>query len=343
MPNELFSKTSNTGNQQRINSEFRQNSVNFSQEFFLKHRLVVMKLSRDLLAVEPGQQLQTIDYYIEQFSVSRGTIQMAMQFLIANGCISTEFRGHLGTYLISKNKDKLWEFAGIGTLTGSMPIPLDIRASGFATGICDCMRTSTIPFNCIFIHGSQARINGLMQGRYDFTVVTRLAEETSRKKCSNIEMVMDLPGCQYTEKYVYLFKNPKKTKIEDGMTVALDPTSVDQAHLIKAACKNRKKIVIVQAPSFLNTRLSITSGEADVTVITTAVANALSPEYQGHVKELSLPNYTKKDIERLSMPVVLILKDNYGMDILLKRILRASSISNSLRGVMDGTLPSNFY
>jgi len=317
--------------------------MNFSRNFFLKHKLVVMNISRDMLVAEPGQRLQTIDYYIEKLRVSRGTVQMAMQFLIENGCVSTEFRGHLGTYLLTKNMDKLWEFTGIGTLTGAMPIPLDTMCSGFATGICDCMRAGNIPFNCIFINGSQVRVNGLKQGKYDFIVVTSLTEQVLRGNINNIKKIMELPGCSYNSRYILLFKNPKKTKIEDGMTIALDTSSVDQAHLLALVCKNKKNLLFKQTPSFFNTSLSVTSGESDVTIVNFSVINSQWPEFQDRVREIQLPEYSKENIERLSTPVILIEKENYGLEAILKRNLRAGIISNSQKGVIAGILPPNFY
>ena len=302
-----------------------------------------MNISRDLLVVEPGQRLQTIDYYIEKFLVSRGTVQMAMQFLIENDCISTNFRGHLGTYLLSKNMEKLWEFTGIGTLTGAMPVPLDARATGFATGICDCMRANRIPFNCVFIQGSQTRVNGLLQGKYDFIVITKLAKQVIWENNNDSEMIMELFGCRYNGRYVLLFKTPDKTEIEDGMVVVLDTTSIDQVYLTKMACKKRRNILFKQEPSFFGTSSSVTSGEADVTILNSSITDPLGPDSQANIKELQLPEYKKEDYERLSTPVILILKNNYGLATLLRQTLRASIISNSQKGVMAGTLPPNFY
>jgi ABC-type amino acid transport substrate-binding protein len=317
--------------------------MNFSQDFFLKHRLVVMKLSRDLFVTELDQQLRTIDYYIEQFSVSRGTIQAAMQFLITEGCITTQFRGHLGTFLLTKDMGKLWAFTGFGTLTGAMPLPLQTRASGFATGICDCMGAANIAFNCIFIQGSQTRLNGLLQGKYDFIVVTKLAEQVLKEEYTNIEKIMDLPGCSYNSKYIFLFKDPEKEEIEDGMMVAVDPTSVDQAYLAKIACENKKNITFLKKPSYLSAHLSVKEGESDVAITNIAVASSLGPEFQDNIKELKLSNLSKRDMEILSTPVILILKDNYGLDNILRQALRASLISNSQKKVMSGQLPPNYY
>ena len=317
--------------------------MKYSQSFFLKHRLVIMNISRDLLVAEPGQRLNTIEHYIKKFHVSRGTIQMAMQYLIEKGCISTQFCGHLGTFLLTKNMDKLWEFAGIGNLTGAMPIPLDKMSSGLATGVCDCMRAKRIPFNCIFIHGSNARVKSLLQGKCDFVVVTRLAHEVLKKTHNNIKLIINLTDCRYTTKYALLFKDPGKSKIENGMTVAIDPTSIDQSYLTKLACKKRKSIQFIQTPSFLNTRLSVAKGEADVSVVIYSAAQSLGTKFQAQIKEIQLSEYNNDDLELLRTPVILVLKDNYGLDALLKQTLDAGVIFNSQKAVMAGTILPNYY
>lgn len=145
--------------------------MKISNDFFLKNRLAVMKLSRDLLSAQLDERLKTVDYYEEALSVSRGTVQKAMQFLIEQHCIETQFRGHLGTYLLMKDDEKLWEFSGFGVLSGSMPLPLNTLSAGLATGICDCMRISNTPFNFVFAQGSRTRMKGLQLGKYDLLLL----------------------------------------------------------------------------------------------------------------------------------------------------------------------------
>jgi hypothetical protein len=316
--------------------------MQISQDFFLKNRLVVMNLARDLLVTELEQQIQTIDFYVKKFSVSRGTVQAAMLFLIEKGCVTTRFRGHLGTYLLTKDNDKLWEFTGFGTLTGAMPLPLNMLVSGFATGICDCMRAENIPFNCIFVQGSRTRLNGLSQGKYDFVVASTLTEQVLLKDHANIKKVMTLPGCFYGGKYILLFADASRTEMEDGMTVAVDPTSVDQLYLTQLLCEGKKNIRLNEL-TYINTRFSVKEGTSDVTIARTDTISSLGPEFQNHAKELTLPNYSKKDMESFITAVILIKKGNFGLANILRRVLRASIVSNSQKKVMAGLRTPTYY
>jgi hypothetical protein len=326
------------------------------QDFFLKNRLVVMKLARDLLVTELDERLQTIDYYVERFSISRGTVQAAMMFLIEQGCITTQFRGHLGTYLLTKNNDNLWEYSGFGTLSCAMSLPLNDLASGLATGVCDCMQAANIAFNCVFIQGSRTRLNGLSQGKYDFIIASNLTKHVILEKSveekggrakiqtnySNIEKVMELHGCSYSGRYALLFADPSKTEVEDGMTVAVDPTSVDQLYLTKVLCKNKSNIKFNEL-TYINTRHSVKNMESDVTVTRMDVIESLDPDLRDHTKELRLPNYSRKEIDAFTVPVILALKDNYGMKNLLQRVLRFSVVSNSQKKVMSGQRAPTYY
>jgi hypothetical protein len=322
----------------------RLNAVFISEDFFLKNRLVVMNLARDLLITELDQQLQTIDSYVEKFSVSRGTVQAAMQFLIEQGCVTTQFRGHLGSYLLTKDNDKLWGFSGFGTLTGAISLPLGPLVSGFATGICDCMRAGNIAFNFVFVQGSRTRINGLKQGKYDFVVASSLTEQVLLKENDNesIEKAMTLPGCAYAGKYILLFADDSKTEIEDGMTIAVDTASIDQLFLTNLVCKGKKNIKFNEL-TYISTRFSVKEGASDATISRTDVIGSLGEGFQSHAKELFLPDYTRKELESFSTAVILIKKGNYGLCNILRRILRPSVVSNSQKKVMAGLRTPSYY
>ena len=315
--------------------------MKISGDFFLKHRLAVMRLSRDLLSTKLDEQLKTVDYYEEALSVSRGTVQKAMQFLIEQRCIETQFRGHLGTYLLMKDEKKLWEFSGFGVLSGSMPLPLNNLSAGLATGICDCMKLSKTPFNFVFVQGSRTRMNGLQLGKYDFIVASRLTESVLRKSFEDIECVMELPGCTYGGRYVLLFADPKQKTVEDGMTIAVDPTSVDQFYLTQELCKGKKRIRYFET-TYVDTRYSVKRGEADVTVSRLDVLEYFEMGSE-HVKELNIPGFTKKEVDAFTNSMILARKDNYGLKEILQQVLRPTVISNAQRKVMTNLRVPSYY
>ncbi len=299
-----------------------------------------MRLSRDLLSTKPDEQLQTVDYYVKKLEVSRGTVQKAMQFLIDQQCITTHFRGQLGTFLLTKDSDKLWEYSGLGTLSGAMSLPLNKLVAGLATGICDCMKLGGIPFNCIFMQGSRTRMKGLDAGKYDFIVASKLTESVLLPEYPSLETVMKLPGCAYAGRYILLFSDPSKTAIEDGMSVAVDRNSFDQFHLTELICADKK--VRYNELTYIETRFSVKRGESDVTVCRTDALESLGMT-QEHIKDIALPHITKKDFDAFSDSVVLARRDNYAIADILQSTLRPSVIANSQKKVMSGARNPSYY
>lgn len=311
--------------------------MKISDNFFLKNKLAVMNLARDFLVIEPGDTLPTIDSYVNAFSMSRGTIQSAMLFLSQKKCISTQFRGHLGTVLLDKNQSLLWDYSGFGSLTGAMSLPLNPLVSGLATGICECMKDNTISFNCAFIQGSRTRLEGLSKDKYDFVIASQLTSTILLNQYPSIHKVMDLDGCAYSGKYTLLFRSGL-TEVQDGMVVAFDSSSIDQVYLTNLVCQG-KKIERFET-SYINTRLSVINGSADFTV---ARMDAINPIYFSQCADLCLPDYTPQEIESFTNTVVLASSNNYGIDKLLSHVLQANKILEIQNQVINGTMPPLYY
>ena len=317
--------------------------LNIAQDFFLKNRFAVMHIARDFLVTDLDNRIQTVDYYVETLGVSRGTIQNAMQFLVEQKCVTTYFRGHLGSFLIAKDNAKLWEYSGFGILSGAMAIPLDTIASGLATGVCDCMKAEDIAFNCVFVQGSKIRIRGLRQGKYDFIVASNLTEQLILKEHEDIEKVLSLPNCHYSGRYLLMFSNSEKTQIEDGMTLAVDPTSIDQVYLSELVSEGKDTKILES--TYLNTISMVVNGEADVTISRSDAAAHFDMDYrEAHFKEISLPgNYTSTDIVRFSGAVVLVSKSAYGLVEILRKVLRPTVIAHAQRQVMNNLRTPSYY
>lgn len=296
-----------------------------------------MNLARDLLVIEPGERIPPIDHYVDSFAMSRGTIQSAMMFLTQEDCISTQFKGPLGTILLSKDTTKLWDYSGFGSLVGAMALPLNNLVAGFATGICECMKTKKIAFNCAFIQGSRTRLDGLVRNKYDFIVASQLTAMIFMDQYEDIYKVMNLDGCAYSGKYILLFREGLQ-EVQDGMTVSLDPSSMDQVYLTDLVCRE-KKIKRLET-SYINTRLSVINGEADFTVART---DTVKPPYIAQCHDLSLPDYTPDQIKAFSNSVILASKGNYGIDKLLQYVLKSDRILEIQNKVNEGVMPPLYY
>lgn len=306
-------------------------------DYFLKNRLVVMKIARDFIVTDVGSQIKTINDYVEKFSVARGTVQAAMAYLIEHGCIETQFKGQYGTILTKKNQKQLWEYSGFGRLLGALSIPLNLVIAGLATGVCNSMSTKDISFNFAFVQGSNSRLWGLEQNKYEFIIATNLTEQIIREQHESIEKIMDLKGCTYTNKYVVLFADTEKTKIEDNMTIAVDPSFLDQIYLLKLLSKNNSGIVFKQM-SYMNTVIAVLRGEADVTI-----TRQDSVDDPTRYCELELPDFSQEEINRWYLPAIYASKDNYGIGNILKYALDEALIAKVQQEVIDQIIPPNYF
>ena len=323
-----------------------------SQDFFKKNRFVVMCLARDLFSTDLDHRMKTVAEYSTQLNVSAGTVQKAIQLLVDEKCITTYFRGHLGNFLISKDNKKLWDYSGFGTLSGAMQIPLGVLAQGIATGICDCMEEKGIPFNCVFIQGSNTRLKGLEQHKYDFIIASYLTAQIIKKDYPSLEEVMKLPNCLYGGQYLLYFSDTQKTLIEDGMCVAVDPSSIDQFILTQMLCEGKKNIRFIET-TYWDTHYCVKEGKADVTVSRMDTLTSLYTDKQNstdteernmHAKELPLlKGYSRKEMNLFHTAVILTSSDNYGMANLLCRTIRPNILSHVQKQIGSGLLAPRYY
>lgn len=313
--------------------------MKLTDSFFLKNRLAVMKIAREMVVIQPSSKIPTITAYAEKFNISRGTVQNAISYLAEKGAIEIQKRGHQGTILLKKDDELVWSYTGWGSLTGVMNLPLNLLASGLATGVCECMKSNHINFNCIFIQGSKTRIDALAANKYDFVIASSLTAHILRNNYPDIEQVMELDDCFYAGKYVLLFATKDHSSIEDGMTIAVDPTSIDQLYLTNAVCAGKR--LKRKELTYINTGKSVAMGEADVVVSRLDVVNESYADM--HYVDIPLSGCTEDQIRGLSKAVILASKENYGLKGLLQQVLQEKEIARVQNQVMTHQMSPSYY
>ncbi|HWQ57373.1 MAG TPA: YhfZ family protein, partial [Clostridia bacterium] len=232
---------------------------------YKKDWLVGTRIARGMLGAEPNAKILTIKEYTELFGCSRGIVQNAIDHLEKAGAITLDKRGKNGSFLIAKDEKKLFDNAGLHFITGSMPAPLSIHHAGLATGICQAMTKCSVPFTFAFVQGSKNRADALIREVYDFVVVTQSAAEEYQERYPELELAFPLEGCEYSRPYTLYVNRPDAGGIEDGMTVAADPTSTDQWDLTQLVCAG-KNVRIVEMP-YISCNFAFLSGKADCVVL----------------------------------------------------------------------------
>ncbi|RED75234.1 GntR family transcriptional regulator YhfZ [Cohnella phaseoli] len=305
-----------------------------------KHGVTLMKIARDLVIKRVGDRLPTIEEYTRSLDISRGTVQAVLKLLQDKGCVVLHKRGHQGTFIEKIDIAKTWEYTNWAHLTGATELPLDTLAAGLATGVCLCMKQKSIPFNFAFMQGSRTRVRALLDHKYDFLITSELSAKVLINEGQDVQMIAKIEGCLYAEIYSLLFAEPGHEEIEDGMTIAYDPSSIDQTFLTNELTKDKKvnKIEL----TYINTYESLKDGRADVIVCRPDVVRT-GKYFQFHMKDIVLKDPTIPDANQLTYSVVLAAKNNYGLKELLLKNLDDKLISDVQQKVIRQEMAPSYY
>ena len=306
---------------------------------YKKTGLTLMHMARDLVLTDVGEKIPTIAEYTEIFGVSRGIVQNALETLTEDESISIEKRGVLGTFLIAKDDAKLYEHTGWGSITGSMPIPLTPYFTSLATAVCEVLTKAPMEFSFAYMSGSVKRVEALLNGVYDFMVLSKSAAAEHMKKHPNLEICAELTDALYCQGYMLYFMDPAKTEIEDGMRIGVDPVCLDQKVLTDRLCQG-KKVEIVEFP-FIGFEDIVKSGKIDCTVFRGVGWSESAKNINMGI--IPLNNIEGFEKENTNTPVVLVRKENYGIDRLMKKYLDISRIHQIQKEVLDGRRTMKFY
>lgn len=306
---------------------------------YKKSALMLMNMARDLFLTDIGEQIPTINEYTEKFSVSRGIVQQALETLTEDESITVEKRGVLGSYLVAADYKKLYGHTGWGSITGTMPIPLTPYFTSLATAICEVLSTSPIGFSFAYMSGSVKRAEALKNGVYDFMVVSRSAARLHMMQYEGLEICAQLNGAEYSREYMLYFMDPKKSQIEDGMRVGVDPVCMDQKVLTDRLCLG-KNVEIVEFP-FIGFEDITRSGKVDCVVFRHIGWSTDADKLD--FREVSIDGVEGFSKEDMNTPVVLVRSENYGIDRLLKKYLNSDNISRIQKEVLSGSRTMKFY
>lgn len=212
-----------------------------------KNTLSIELIAKYFISIDINTKIKTVTDLQNEVNVSRGTIQNSIKILTNAKAVTLLSRGMLGTFLIEKNLDLLLEYSNLSFLVGVMPLPYSKHYEGLSTGLLFVLeQTLNLPVNMAYMRGSQKRIQLVLNGRYDYAIVSKFAaKEYINNYPDALEIVSDFGKSSYLNEHVLLLSDFDKTEIEDGMRVGIDYDSIDQSKLTLAACHD-KKVSLVQ-------------------------------------------------------------------------------------------------
>lgn len=240
--------------------------MDYKNQLMSKNGLAVLRLANVLLKYQVDDRTPTVTELSEKLGISRGTAQSALKTLQANHAIEIVSKGHLGSYVVSKNDKILLELAGINLLVGAMPLPYSRKYEGLATGIITTMENKHgIPMTLSYMRGAKNRIAMVLENRYNFAVVSKYAaKEFMKAHQNNIEIVSEFGEKTYCSSHVILFHDRKVKEVKDHMKIGIDRDSIDQSDMTKRICGDKKvKYIPVESSNLLHL---VEKGEIDAAV-----------------------------------------------------------------------------
>ncbi len=229
-----------------------------------KQGLAVVKLAGLFLTHRPGDRIQPIQQYAEEFGTGVGTVQAAIAYLQEIGAVELDSRGHLGTFVRSVNYTLIWSLTGQDYVVGGMPLPYSRRYEGLATGLHEAFSRAGVALNLVYTRGSLNRLRALEKARFDFVVLSRYAFNNSIEQGLAVEEALGLGTESYVGQHIILLRERGQREITDGMRVGIDPASIDQVLLTREACRGRN-VTFVEM-TYMNLMAAMERGQIDATV-----------------------------------------------------------------------------
>lgn len=304
-----------------------------NEHFYQKTGIVITQLAKDLMQLKKGDRIPIISDYQEQFGIARGTVQNALQFLKDKEAITSESRGHLGTFLTDINYDILQKYALSDELIGTMPLPYSRLYEGFATGLYEAFHIRQIRLNMAYVRGSKDRIQSVVNGVYHFAVVSKFAANQAIENGDPVKIVMDFGVHTYLSRHIILFAEDVKTGIEHGMRVGLDSSSFDQQALTKELTKNYN-VQFVEMPGH-QLIYGLKEGQIDAGVWN--YDEIIDKNYQHLNYQFIEDNQLQRE---MSTSVIICQKNEAMLHTILKKNVEKESLLEIQKQVVEGkTIP----
>lgn len=294
-----------------------------------KSSVVLKNLAEEILFIELDTRIPRIEELSSRYEVGRGTIQNVLKKMEESKCIALESRGHLGTFLRGKNTDLLLQCCGISSIVGVMPLPYSRKYEGLATAMHASFEKIGIPLHCAFMRGATVRLDNVIDGRYDFALVSKYAAMSAIRKSDELVIVKEFGDGSYVSRHAVVFAE-ETSGIQDGMRVGIDSYSIDQQVLTNVEVKDKDVEFINLNYMHLLEHLKAKSIDAMVWNVDEIDSRSF------YLAELSSKEALNMDKE-MSQAVCVINKNNTKMEFMFNQI-SSDYIKKVQRQVELGTI-----
>jgi hypothetical protein len=259
-----------------------------------------IRIARELISLRRGERIPRVQDFARKLQIGNGTVQAALHFLENAGAVKLASAGHKGTYLVEVDYQRLWSVGGRSTIYGSMPLPYSRRYEGLATGLYSAVSKDGPPLALSYMRGARNRLAALRERHVDLVVLSAFANEQVAREWP-LEVVVRLGPGTYAE-HALIIRDGVPGRLENGMRVGIDPSSIDQQLLIEAEAEGCA-IVTVEV-GYMHAAEMLLRGEIDATIWNIDEVSVRFPE----LKVVPLRTARAQAIARLAGEAVLVTR-----------------------------------
>ncbi|MEG0542585.1 MAG: YhfZ family protein, partial [Angelakisella sp.] len=121
-----------------------------------------------------------------------------------------------------------------------------------------------LAMNLAYMRGANNRVGMLLDGRYDFAVMSKLAARHHIEQGAPIQIAVELGLGSFLSSHIIVFHDKDATAITDGMKVGIDYDSIDHCQLTRQHCAGHYVTFVRLMYSQLVDK--IVSGEIDAAI-----------------------------------------------------------------------------
>ena len=308
--------------------------MNIKNQLLNKNALIIHSLAKEFMTKEEGDRINTVAEYAEKYSLARGTVQSALKFLCELKAVDIDRRGHLGSFLTKIDYMRLLNVTDINFIVGVMPLPYTKRYEGLATGLYNSEFAKRFSLNLAYMRGAVNRLESLVQDRYDFAVMSKLAAKHYIMDGHDVDIVLSFGRNSFVGNHALVFFDHETKTIADGMRIGIDSTSIDH-ELITRRLVAGKKVELLDMP-YNVIKAKLFEGELDAAVMTLDEVRDKDINYNTKLVDLVVSNYENTEA------VIVVKRDRLEIKKILEKYISKESVLEIQDSVLNNTLTPNY-
>jgi len=308
--------------------------MNIKNQLLNKNALIIHSLAKEFMTKEEGDRINTVAEYAQKYSLASGTVQSALKFLCELEAVAIDRRGHLGSFLTKIDYMRLLNVTDINFIVGVMPLPYTKRYEGLATGLYNSEFAKRFSLNLAYMRGAVNRLESLVQDRYDFAVMSKLAAKHYIMDGHDVDIVLSFGRNSFVGNHALVFFDHETKTISDGMRIGIDSTSIDH-ELITRRLVAGKKVELLDMP-YNVIKAKLFEGELDAAVMTLDEVRDKDINYNTKLVDLVVSNYENTEA------VIVVKRDRLEIKKILEKYISKESVLEIQDSVLSNTLTPNY-